>query len=328
MKTIYGGKKKCTPWWTENVRNAVKLKMKTFRKWMKTRQLQDRVSYVEARNEAERVKRREKAGTWRKLGEELKEDHMGTRKLLFNLASNYRGKNNNTTHYVKDKNGNILVEPEAVAGRWREYFEDLLNVRDSDIQQKAEPRREVREESTPPISREEVERIIKKGKAAGEDGIPVELIQAAGSVAVGLLLEIFNEAYKTERIPREWQEGLVCPILKKGDKTACENHRGVTLLSHALKIYTGIIEQKLRGCVEEKLGEWQHGFRPGRGTADLIFTMKMMLEKCWEWNKSKMVLFIDLKKSFDRVNRQAMWNTLRVEHYSIPEKIVRVIKHY
>ena len=135
--------------------------MKTFRKWMKTRQQQDRVSYVEARNEAERVKRRKKAGTWRKLGEELKEDHTGKRKLLYNLASNYRGKNKNTTHYVKDKNGIILVEPEAVAGRWREYFEDLLNVRDSYIQQRAEPGSEVREENTPQISREEVEKIIK-----------------------------------------------------------------------------------------------------------------------------------------------------------------------
>ena len=177
----------------------------------------------------------------------MKENHTGTWKLLYNLASNYRGKNKNTTHYAKDKNDNILVEPEAVTGRWRECFEDLLNVRDSDIQQRAEPRREVREENTPQISREELERIIKKmkkGKAAGEDGIPVELIQAAGCVAVEWLLEIFNEAYKTERIPREWQEGLVCPIFKKGDKTVCENHRGVNLLAHAGKIYTGIIEQK------------------------------------------------------------------------------------
>ena len=39
-----------------------------------------------------------------------------------------------------------------------------------------------------------------------------------------------------------------------------------------------------------------------------------------------MVLFIDLEKAFDRVNRQAMWNTLRDEHYSIPEKIVMVIE--
>ena len=84
-------------------------------------------------------------------------------------------------------------------------------------------------------------------------------------------------------------------------------------------------EQKLTGCVEEKLGEWQHEFRPGRATAGLIFTMKMMLEKCRQWNRNKM-LFIDLEKAFDRVNRQAMRNTLRDEHYNIPEKIVRVIE--
>ena len=32
----YEGKKKSTPWWTERLREAVKNKMKKFRKWMKT----------------------------------------------------------------------------------------------------------------------------------------------------------------------------------------------------------------------------------------------------------------------------------------------------
>ena len=129
--------------------------------------------------------RREKAKTWRKL-EELK-DHAVTRTLLYNLVGNYRGKNKNSTHYVKDRNGNLLVEQEALADRWREYFEKLLKDRDSDIQQRAEPHREVSEEYIPQISREEVERIIrkmKKGKAVGENVIPVEFIQATGTVAV------------------------------------------------------------------------------------------------------------------------------------------------
>ena len=138
---VDGKSKKCSQIDNENLENG----------WRHKRQ-QEWVSYVEARIEAERVKRREKAGTWRKLGEELK-DHAGTRKLLYNVASNYRWKNKNTTHYVKDKNGNLLVEPEAEAGRWIEYFEDLLNVRDSDFQQRAELRREVSEENTTQISR-------------------------------------------------------------------------------------------------------------------------------------------------------------------------------
>ncbi|KAK4315396.1 hypothetical protein Pmani_013313 [Petrolisthes manimaculis] len=91
-----------------------------------------------------------------------------------------------------------------VAGRWREYFEELLNVRDMNIQLRAEPRREINEEESPPIIKEEVERMIrkmKKGKVAGEDGLPVELIQAAGNVAAQWLLEICSGAFEVERIP-------------------------------------------------------------------------------------------------------------------------------
>ena len=69
----------------------------------------------------------------------------------------------------------------------------------------------------------------------------------------------------------------MCPIYKKGDKTRCENYRGISLLSHAGKIYERVMEQRLRGLVEEKIGKWQHGFRPGKGTVDHIFAMKLLL---------------------------------------------------
>ena len=52
--------------------------------------------------------------------------------------------------------------------------------------------------------------------------------------------------------------------------------------------------------MEEKLQESQYGFRPGRGTSDLIFTVKMILEKSWEWDISRVALFIDMGKAFDR----------------------------
>jgi hypothetical protein len=71
-------KKKTTAWWTEAVREAVKNKMKKFRIWMKTRRQEDRDGYVEARNEAERIKRDSKTATWQRIGEELERDIHGT----------------------------------------------------------------------------------------------------------------------------------------------------------------------------------------------------------------------------------------------------------
>ena len=60
-------------------------------------------------------------------------------------------------------------------------------------------------------------------------------------------------------VPLDWQKGVVSPILRKGDKTVCNNNRGITLLSHAGKIYNRILERRLRDCVEDILDDCQLG---------------------------------------------------------------------
>ncbi|XP_076063403.1 uncharacterized protein LOC143038269 [Oratosquilla oratoria] len=67
-----GGKK--TIWWTEDVKEAIKRKNTSFRKWMQRRNMNTRTAYVEARNEAERIKREAKKQPWEKLGDELERD--------------------------------------------------------------------------------------------------------------------------------------------------------------------------------------------------------------------------------------------------------------
>ena len=67
-KVPYRGKKKRTPWWGEEVKNSVKLKMKQFRKWLKTRTPEDRLQYIWARNESQRIQRKAKKDSWVKIG--------------------------------------------------------------------------------------------------------------------------------------------------------------------------------------------------------------------------------------------------------------------
>ena len=93
-------------------------------------------------------------------------------------------------------------------------------------------------------------------------------------------VDAFSISYRSESIPLDWQRGAICPLFKKGDKTSCDNYRGITLLSHTGKLYNRIIERRLQSHVEEVLLECQHDFRPNRGTVDLVFTIKMILEKC------------------------------------------------
>ena len=70
---------------------------------------------------------------------------------------------------------------------------------------------------------------------------------------------------------------------------------------------------------------WESGFRSGRGTADMIFTLKIIFEKSWEWNEDKYIAFLDLEKAFDRVPRQKIWDAMNDDYYEVPEKLKRAI---
>ena len=196
------------------------MKMKAFRLRMKTRRPEHRIDYELQRNETERIKRREKAKAWSKIGRDVKEDHTGTKKLLFSMAKNYRGKNNEVSYDIKDKEDNLLVDPEKISERWREYFEDLLNPErsiDDNNEQDIDKSLEENQEEWP-ITEQELQtamRAMKNGKAMREDGIPVELVKVAGQTAMTELLDLCNTALRREEVPEGWQRGVICPIYKK-----------------------------------------------------------------------------------------------------------------
>ena len=266
---------------------------------------------------------------WRKIRQDLQEDLKGTKKLLYSIVKNDRKDAMETASTIKNVNGSIVTEPDQILERWKDYFEQLLNVEERERMANYISEVDVNEDF-PEISIEEVKDAMsqmKRGKAAWEEGIPVELLIAAGPRVLLELQHLFNEAYWTERIPADWQKGIVCPIFKKDDKTMCGIYRGITLLSHAAKLYLWVLEGRLHQCMEDVLGEWQHGFRPRRSMLDLIFTMKMILEKTWEWGLQKFILFIDFEKAFDRVERSDLWSVLANDRYKIPPKLRRVIRN-
>ena len=99
---------------------------------MKTRRVQDHENYKEARREAEMVKSLPKQDCWMKIGRDLENDLLGTKKLIYNTARNYKKGSQPPTYAIKDPNtGTLLTEEREIELGWKTYFERLLNVIDN-----------------------------------------------------------------------------------------------------------------------------------------------------------------------------------------------------
>ena len=91
---------------------------------------------------------------------------------------------------------------------------------------------------------------MKNGKSCGPDGIPTEALKHLGDWGVRQITKIFNAIMQSGKMPDEWRESTITPIYKdKGDNMNCSNYRGIKLLSHTMKLWERIIDQRLRDIV-------------------------------------------------------------------------------
>ncbi|TWW56284.1 R2DM Retrovirus-related Pol polyprotein from type II retrotransposable element [Takifugu flavidus] len=260
-----------TRWWTPAVRDAVKLKKESYRALLACGTPEAADGYRHAKRSAATAVAEAKTRAWEEF----------------------------------------VVMLWDVVDRWKEYFEDLLNPTNTPSSEEVGPGDL---EMGSCISGAEVAEVVKKllgGKAPGVDEIRPESLKALDVVGLSWLTRLCNIAWTSGAVPLDWQTGVVVPLFKKGDRRVCSNYRGITLLSLPGKVYSGVLERRVRRIVEPRIQEEQCGFRPGRGTVDQLYTLSRVFEGAWEFAQPVHMCFVDLEKAFDRVPRGVLWGVLR-----------------
>ena len=119
---------------------------------------------------------------------------------LYRLARqrNRAGKHVQNVRVIKDENGNVMVNSEAVLKRWKEYCEKLMNEENNREPRTEEP--EVVNEEVNCVSRKvkNAVRTMKKGKAVGPDELPVEVWKCMGKMGIKFLIRLFIKIIKIE----------------------------------------------------------------------------------------------------------------------------------
>ena len=68
---------------------------------------------------------------------------------------------------------------------------------------------------------------IKKGKASGIDGIPIKCYSS--DIKYFTLTTLFDTIFDLADYPKDWAQGLIYPVHKKGDISDAQNYRKVFL---------------------------------------------------------------------------------------------------
>jgi len=207
----------------------------------------------------------------------------------------------------------------SVMNRWAEHFKSVLNQSrqfDSSVLDDI-PQWDTEHSLMDPISLTEVQKAIDRmssGKSPGQDGLQPELFKAGGDQLTARLTSVFHSIWQQRAFPQDFKDALMVYIFKrKGDHHTCDDHLGIALLSIPGKILARVIASRLTSYVEAHgvLPESQCGFRAGRSTTDMTFTVRQIQEKCREQQREMFAVFVDLSKAFDSVHRPGLWAVLR-----------------
>uniref|UniRef100_A0A674P165 Reverse transcriptase domain-containing protein n=1 Tax=Takifugu rubripes TaxID=31033 RepID=A0A674P165_TAKRU len=309
--------------WTPAVRDAVRLKKESYRALLVCGTPEAADGYRQARHSAATAVAEPKTRAWEEFGEAMESDFWTASKRFWTTIRRLRKGKQCTVNTVYSGDGVLLTSTRDVVDRWKEYFEDLLNPTNAPSSEEVGPGDL---EMGSHISGAEVAEVVKKllgGKAPGVDEIRPEFLKALDVVGLSWLTRLCNIAWTSGAVLLDWETRVVVP-LKEGDRRVCSNYRGITLLGLPGKVYSGVLERRVRRTVEPRIQEEQCGFRPGRGTVDQLYTLSRVFEGAWEFAQPVHMCFVDLEKAFDRVPQGVLWGVLR--EYGVSGPLIRAVR--
>ncbi|XP_063915634.1 caldesmon-like [Zophobas morio] len=275
------------------------------------------MAYKEQRKVCKRLLCEKKRKYKERLLDEIKENYKNKeiRSMYRVLKQEKKGYQSSSVFYKNEK-GELVGNEDKILELWQRYFDELLSGEENGgmIEENLNKEDIHGEEEEKAPSLREVKEIMKKlknNKSPGEDQITAELLKYGGEKLEEKIQKLLEQIWLQEQMPQDWNEAILIPVHKKGDKMKCSNYRGIALLNVVYKILPSYIKDQVIKKVEKEIGEYQGGFRANRWTRYLHYVSY----------KQKVLNF---KQAYDRIKRQKLYEALR--ELGMKNKLIKMIK--
>ena len=154
---------------------------------------------------------------------------------------------------------------------------------------------------------------LKLDRAVDECGLAAELLKHLPDVFLQKLLALYNHVLCSGEVPSSWRRTVFTMLGKHVKPKLVSDYRTIASVRVLYKTFAYMILGRIEHCLENSQPEEQHGFRSGRRLEEHLVTANLVGDKFFAANRPLWIASLDLSKAFDRINSDALWQSL-LEH--------------
>ena len=271
--------------------------------------------WMEACKEVNEAIRQEKEDSWRELLESATSD--GDEQKLWSFIKSVNGTpDTNSKNDVLIQNGTRIVSNRKKADCFMGHYANVSKLEFT--KEEKQTNRHIKDvkkiptvenESCSRFKMRELKRAIAKMKrkgSPGPDDIPPAFLKELGPIALGILLEIYNESFQHANCPQIWRTAIVVPLLKNGKSPKeIKSFRPISLTSCVVKLMERLVAERMYHIIESAgiIHRFQAGFRKGRSCEDQILKVVQAIENGFAQNKliRSVLVLLDFSNAYDTV---------------------------
>jgi hypothetical protein len=179
------------------------------------------------------------------------------------------------------------------------------------------------------ISIAELEKAIEQlhaGTSPGVTDVMPEMLIHTPLEIKQLILQWCNDQLNSGEISAATEITRSVFLHKKGATDDLNNYRTLTTGCNLCKLFLRIICNRLTDMVEKHnlLGQIQNGFRSGRRAMDNLLILQTLIAKSRRSKSELRIALLDIKKAYDRVDRDILWNKLH--SFGFDERFIAILK--
>jgi hypothetical protein len=159
-------------------------------------------------------------------------------------------------------------------------------------------------------------KLLPNNKTPGNDGFPSEFYKFFWPDIKAILIDSYNDSFRTGRLSMDQRRGILSIIPKKDkDLRLLKNWRPLSLLNTDYKILTKVLATRMQSVLDEIVSPDQNGYIKGRFIGENIRLISDIIEYKNANNRPGLIALLDFEKAFDTVNWQFLQHTLEAFNF-------------